>query len=118
MQIVRSRMSASLKCSRKPREELVVELEVSERKVLGVLDRDLLGVRVLGMVAMLGDVRVHVLGDALFRQLRNPPTQSNGALVDLRDPHAHRFAHTSGELALVVDGRGQLRHRPTHLGAE
>jgi hypothetical protein len=67
---------------------------------------------------MLGDVRVHVLGDALFRQLRNPPTQSNGALVDLRDPHAHRFAHAPRELALAVHGRGQLRDRPTELGAE
>jgi hypothetical protein len=67
---------------------------------------------------MLGDVRVHVLGDALFRQLRNPPAQSNGALVDLRDPHPHRFAHASGELALAVNGPGQLRHRSTELGAE
>src|SRR5262249_40457556 len=75
----------------------------------GAPDRHCVGVRALARVAMPGAVRIQVLGDALFRQLRNPPPQSDRALVDLRDPHAHRLAHPARELALPV-------HRTRELG--
>ena len=67
MQIVRSRMSGSVKCARRRVEERVVDREVVEREPLGVLDRDALRLGVLGVVAVLGDVRIELLVDALLR---------------------------------------------------
>src|SRR5262245_19482037 len=86
-------------------------------ELLGVLDRDLLDLRVLGM-AVLGDVRIQLLGDSLFRQLRNPPPQSDMAVVDLGNAHAHRLADTTGELTAFVDRGREVGHRLAHHRAQ
>ena len=53
-----------------------------------------------------------------MRQLRRACAQSNGAVVDLRDPHAHQLADAWSEGALAVDGAAQRAGGVRDVGGE
>ena len=82
----------------------VVDAAVVGGEQLGVLDGRPLGVAVEVAGAVLVDVLVKVLGDALLRARRSPIRQSVGAVVDHRDLVAQQLEGPGRERRAVGDG--------------
>jgi hypothetical protein len=69
----------------------VVDAQMIERELLGVLNSDAVGLGVAGPTRPFRHVVVVVLGELVLRQLRNPGLQSDIANVDFGDPFAHQL---------------------------
>ena len=69
----------------------VVEAEMIERELLGVVNSDAISVRVARPSCPLRHMGVVVFGEIVLRQLRNAGLTSDIAGVDLGDPLAHEL---------------------------
>jgi hypothetical protein len=95
-------------------DELAADFGVRECKSFGELDRESLPVAERVDIVVLLDVGVFVFGDRWLRTRRRACVESNGAGVDLCDPHPGELSLASGEYSGVhglaeVPGRGIQR---------
>ncbi len=117
-QMVRSRISSSANSARRRAKNASSRLWWSSAKRSANFDRELLPGGVVVAHLVLGDLRVELLGDALFHHRRCPEVEAREAAVDLRDPHPGDLALAHRQLAVLVRGFGQLDDTLGHLGAQ
>ena len=89
----------------------------SSGEALGVLHGQPLLLAQPGLVGS-ADGAVELLVQPLRPDRVRPETEADGALVELGDPHARRFAHADREDALVVGRVHQPRGRRAELGLQ
>ena len=109
---------ALVEVAAQPVEGGLVDAQVVAGKRLGVLDGRLLGGGVEVAGAVLADVLVEVLGDALLRARRSPIRQSVGAVVDDGDLVAHQLEEPGRQGGAVVDGGIEAGGGGAQLGAQ
>ena len=117
-QIVRSRISASVKRARRHGEEGVVDGQMVEGEPLGVGHGGALLIRVHRRRLVIGHVSVEVLGHPLLLDRGGPEGKADGTVVQLGDAHPSCLSDPDREDALVVGGVDQPVDGVAHFGSQ
>ena len=115
--MVRSRISGSVNTPRRRSDELVVDAGVVEGEPLGIGHGQPLLLAQL-LLFRGADDAVEVLAETLLLDRVGPKGETDGALVQLRDPHARRFTDPNRKDALVVGRVDQAHGRRSESGLQ